>query len=97
MGMSPFEAPATFSLMPYTELAHGVWYPIGGMYRVVERLTDLARLAGVDLDRDDVLVLEKSHQPGRGLVRQLAVLGGVLRRGHRRQVAVAVFFRNNFV
>lgn len=48
MGMSPFEAPATFSLMPYTELAHGVWYPKGGMYRVVETLTDLARQAGVE-------------------------------------------------
>src|SRR5574342_308804 len=48
MGMSPFEAAATFSLMPYTELAHGVWYPKGGMYRVVETLTDLARQAGVE-------------------------------------------------
>ncbi len=27
MGLSPFNAPATFSLMPYSELAHGVWYP----------------------------------------------------------------------
>ena len=27
MGLSPFDAPATFSMMPYTELAHGVWYP----------------------------------------------------------------------
>ena len=26
MGLSPFEAPATFSMMSYTELAHGVWY-----------------------------------------------------------------------
>ena len=33
MGLSPFEAPATFSMMPYTELAHGVWYPKGGMYQ----------------------------------------------------------------
>lgn len=48
MGLSPFEAPATFSLMPYTELAHGVWYPKGGMYSVVETLTDLARQAGVE-------------------------------------------------
>ncbi|HEX9387272.1 MAG TPA: phytoene desaturase family protein [Anaerolineales bacterium] len=47
-GLSPFEAPATFSMMPYTELAHGVWYPKGGMYRVVETLTDLAREAGVE-------------------------------------------------
>jgi phytoene desaturase len=48
MGLSPFEAPATFSLMPYTELAHGVWYPQGGMYAVVEALTHLARGAGVE-------------------------------------------------
>jgi phytoene desaturase len=48
MGLSPFEAPATYSLMPYTELAHGVWYPKGGMYRVVETLTNLARHAGVE-------------------------------------------------
>ena len=47
-GLSPFEAPATYSLMPYTELAHGVWYPKGGMYSIVETLTDLAHQAGVE-------------------------------------------------
>ena len=60
MGLSPFEAPATFSLMPYTELTHGIWYPKGGMYRVVEVLMDLARQSGVEfvfsesVDRIDV-------------------------------------------
>jgi phytoene desaturase len=49
MGLSPFEAPATFSMMPYTELAHGVWYPKGGMYSIVETLVELARDAGVEL------------------------------------------------
>jgi len=48
MGFSPFEAPATFSMMPYTEMAHGVWYPKGGMYQVVEALMSLARQAGVE-------------------------------------------------
>jgi phytoene desaturase len=48
MGLSPFDAPATFSMMPYTELAHGVWYPKGGMYSVVEALMDLARDASVE-------------------------------------------------
>ncbi len=47
-GLSPFEAPATFSLMPYTELIHGVWYPKGGMYSIIESLMDLARQVGVD-------------------------------------------------
>ncbi|HET9590820.1 MAG TPA: phytoene desaturase family protein, partial [Anaerolineales bacterium] len=48
MGLSPFEAPATFSMMSYTELAHGVFYPRGGMYRVTEALMELARAAGVE-------------------------------------------------
>src|SRR6185503_7892827 len=48
MGLSPFEAPATFSMMPYTELAHGVYYPRGGMYSIVESLMKLAREAGVE-------------------------------------------------
>jgi phytoene desaturase len=47
VGLSPFDAPATFSLLPYTEVAHGVWYPSGGMYSIVETLVDLARDAGV--------------------------------------------------
>jgi phytoene desaturase len=47
-GLSPFEAPATYSMMPYTELAHGVWCPKGGMYRIVESLVELARAAGVE-------------------------------------------------
>jgi phytoene desaturase len=48
VGLSPFDAPATFSLLPYTEVAHGVWYPSGGMYSIVETLVDLARDAGVE-------------------------------------------------
>jgi phytoene desaturase len=47
VGLSPFDAPATFSMLPYTEAAHGVWYPSGGMYSIVETLVDIARDAGV--------------------------------------------------
>jgi phytoene desaturase len=48
MGLSPFEAPATFSMMPYTELAHGVWYPEGGMYSLVDALMTIARSYGAE-------------------------------------------------
>lgn len=48
MGLSPFEAPATFSMMAATELTHGVWYPKGGMYSVVKLLMELAKQAGVE-------------------------------------------------
>lgn len=50
MGLSPFEALATFSMMPYSELAHGVWYPRGGMYCIVEALMEIALLAGVTFE-----------------------------------------------
>lgn len=48
MGLSPFDAAATFSLMPYSELVHGVWYPKGGMIRLVDALMELAQRAGVE-------------------------------------------------
>jgi phytoene desaturase len=50
MGLSPFEAPSTFSMMSYTELAHGDWYPKGGMFQVVEALMAMARQAGVEFE-----------------------------------------------
>ncbi len=53
MGLSPYHAPATFSLTPYSELAHGVWYPRGGMYRIVEALVALAEEAGVRFVYDE--------------------------------------------
>jgi len=55
MGLSPFDAPATFSLMPYTELEHGVWYPKGGMYSIVDALMLLARNAGVEFAFDTTI------------------------------------------
>ena len=52
MGLSPFEAPSTFSLMSYSELAHGVWYPRGGMYRIVETLLNRAVEFGARVHMD---------------------------------------------
>ena len=46
LGLSPYEAPATYSLLQYTELADGVWFPMGGMYRIVESLLGLAQSHG---------------------------------------------------
>jgi phytoene desaturase len=63
MGLSPFSAPSTFSLTPYSELAHGVWYPKGGMYRIVEVLAALAEEAGVTFAYDEP-------------VRRIAIEGG---------------------
>ncbi|MCE9645038.1 MAG: phytoene desaturase [Chloroflexi bacterium] len=47
LGLSPYDAPATYSLLQYTELAEGVWYPMGGMYAGILALTALAEKLGV--------------------------------------------------
>jgi phytoene desaturase len=69
MGLSPFEAPATFSMMPYTELAHGVWYPKGGMYRVVDALMQIARQANVEFVFDTTVTrIELNDQHIKGVI-----------------------------
>lgn len=47
LGLSPYDAPATFSLLQYTELGDGVWFPRGGMIRPVETLEQIATGLGV--------------------------------------------------
>jgi len=49
MGLSPYAAPATYSLIQYMEDADGVWFPKGGMYSVVEALVSIAEKWGVRL------------------------------------------------
>src|SRR5512147_1104540 len=47
LGLSPYDAPATYSLLQYTELAEGVWYPKGGMYAGIQALVRVAEKLGV--------------------------------------------------
>jgi phytoene desaturase len=47
LSLSPYEASATYSLLQYAEFADGVWFPMGGMYRLVETLTTIAENLGV--------------------------------------------------
>jgi phytoene desaturase len=48
LGVSPYEAPAVFSLLPYTELAVGVWYPLGGMGEIPRALERVCHELGVE-------------------------------------------------
>ncbi|KAK5017544.1 hypothetical protein LTR39_001488 [Cryomyces antarcticus] len=47
MGMSPFDAPETYSSLQYTELAEGIWYPEGGFHRIIEALVNVGERLGV--------------------------------------------------
>lgn len=49
MGMSPFDAPGTYSLLQYTELAEGIWYPVGGFHAVVSALVRVCERLGVNI------------------------------------------------
>ncbi|HEX5840604.1 MAG TPA: phytoene desaturase family protein [Anaerolineales bacterium] len=52
LGLSPYDAPATYSLLQYTELAEGVWYPKGGMYAGIQALVKIAEKLGVQFIYD---------------------------------------------
>ncbi|MGC9467448.1 MAG: phytoene desaturase family protein [Anaerolineae bacterium] len=47
LGLSPYEALATYSLLQYTEMVNGVWFPMGGLYRAIETLTSIVESQGV--------------------------------------------------
>ena len=49
VGASPDEVPATYALISYLEMAHGVWFPRGGMYALVEAVAKLCADLGVEI------------------------------------------------
>jgi diapolycopene oxygenase len=49
IGSSPFQAPATFSLIAYLEMIQGVYYVKGGNVKIAESMVRLAEKLGVHL------------------------------------------------
>jgi phytoene desaturase len=64
LGLSPFDALAMYSLITYADLALGMWFPRGGIYRIVEDMVSLAEEMGVVL-RTEAAVREIDIQVGR--------------------------------
>jgi len=50
LGGSPHQLPGIFTILPYGELAMGLWLPRGGMYGLVRGLERLARELGVRIE-----------------------------------------------
>ena len=70
MGMSPFDAPGTYSLLQYTELAEGIWYPKGGFYKVIEALVQVGERLGVKYHLNEPVssvLLSKDNLSARGV------------------------------
>ena len=49
LGGSPYQLPGIFTILPYGEMAHGLWLPEGGVYGLVEGIERLARELGVEI------------------------------------------------
>lgn len=46
LGATPENTPALYSLMNYADMALGTWYPMGGMYKIVEAMVSIAAEQG---------------------------------------------------
>ena len=49
LGGSPYQLPGMFTILPYGEMAYGLWLPEGGVYGLVEGIERLAREVGVEI------------------------------------------------
>lgn len=60
LGLSPYKSPAIYSLLPYTEVAGGLYFPMGGMHAIPAALARLAGELGVEIEYgQEVTALER--------------------------------------
>ncbi len=52
LGMSPWECPGLFAIIPYIEHAFGIYHPIGGLSRISDTMADTARANGAEIHLD---------------------------------------------
>lgn len=48
LGALPSNTPALYSILNYADLALGTWYPMGGMYKIIEGMVRVAEKQGVN-------------------------------------------------
>jgi phytoene desaturase len=62
LGATAADTPALYSLMNYADMCLGTWYPLGGIYRVVEAMHQIAREHGVKFKfESEITALELVH------------------------------------
>lgn len=52
LGMSPWDCPGLFTMIPYTEHAHGVYHVQGGLCRISDAMATVAREGGAKIHTD---------------------------------------------
>jgi phytoene desaturase len=68
LGATPEKTPALYSLMNYADMALGTWYPMGGMYQIVEAMTKIAKQEGAQFRFNSAVTrLEMNGVAAKGL------------------------------
>ncbi len=49
LGMSPWDCPGLFAMIPYTEHAHGIYHVIGGLSQIPQSFAKVAREEGAEI------------------------------------------------
>lgn len=49
LGMSPYDCPSLFTILPFIEYEYGVWHPTGGCHALMLALAEVARELGVEI------------------------------------------------
>ena len=49
LGMSPYDCPSLFTILPFIEYEYGIWHPIGGCHALMRALAEVAVELGVDV------------------------------------------------
>jgi phytoene desaturase len=55
LGAKPNETPALYSMMNYADIVLGTWYPMGGMFKIVEAMVNVAKQQGVKIKTGEVV------------------------------------------
>jgi phytoene desaturase len=82
LGGSPYELPGLFSILPYGELAYGLWLPAGGVYGLIEGVERLARELGV--------IIHTGRRVGRIVMNERKVTGVELADGYMHHSRIVV-------
>jgi phytoene desaturase len=68
LGATAEKTPALYSLMNYADMSLGTWYPMGGMYNIIDAMVKVAEREGVQFRYNDpVTKLEMNGQSAKGI------------------------------
>lgn len=63
LGATPFDTPAVYTLLTYTEMVHDGYHNVkGGMYKIVETLMDEIKRSGIKITYNTEIVAFEEHE-----------------------------------